>query len=214
MPIPHAKYDPPSGTVEVLDKNGQPDPNWTWDGHHFRHRGNVHKPGHQHMIVGKPGTVMEGWVWDWHHKAWMQPDAPVVQVHPAPVAGPQPAQMVHHPHHQEALVNNCQPHHQQNILDGLKNHWATPLLGFAVMVLSDFMTEPTPPTFPAGMTDDQKDFYMMQYQKNLVTFQGYQRKLDKWGGVILGLGTANAAISANTSNVPIAQAVGGSRRAF
>lgn len=203
MPIPHTKYNPPSGTVEVLDKHGQPDANWTWDGKNFRHRGNVHKPKHGDHIVGRPGTVMEGWTWDWHLKAWMQPDAPIV-VHSGgalTVPPPPPGSVARQYAHQEGEIMNCHPHQQQNILDGLKNHWATPLLGFAIMVVSDFMTEPAPPAFPPGMTDDQKDFYMMQYNKNLVRFQGYQRKLDKWGGVVLGIGTANAAISTNGMNV-------------
>lgn len=205
MPIPHNNYDPAANTVEVLDRHGQPDPRWTWDGHNFRHDGKVHKPSTHAKIIGRPGSEMDGWTWDWHLRAWMQPDAPiVVQPRPAspasmipPATGMAPIATIHH---KEEHMQHCHPHRQENILDGLKNHWATPLLGLAVMIASDFLTEPTPPTFPPGLTDDQKAYYQMQYQANLVKYQGYQRKLDKYGGIILGLGTANAAIAANGTN--------------
>lgn len=203
MPIPHSNYYPPAGTVEVLDKHGHLDTSWTWDGANFRHRGHVHKPHHNTTIIGKPGTTMDGWIYDWHHHTWMQPDQPIVHVPPggAPVAHPPPHVVVVQPPKEESM-GACTHHvHQESLLDGLKNHPWVPLAGLAVLVLSDFMTQPAPPQIPDGLPEVQQKFWIMRYQQNLALYQERKQKLDKWGGIIFGLGTANAAVQANTATV-------------
>lgn len=204
MPIPHSNYYPPANTVQVLDKHGRLDQGWTWDGAQFRHHGHVHKPHHFDTIMGKPGTVMEGWLYDWHHHTWMEPDQPAgiarLPVGGAPAGGP-----AHPPPHvvvvqppKEESMGACTHHvHQNSLIDGLKNHPWVPLAGLAVLVISDFMTQPTPPQIPDGLPEVQQKFWIMRYQQNLALYQERRQKLDKWGGIIFGLGTANAAVQAN-----------------
>lgn len=201
MPIPHVHYNPPANTVEVLDKYGQPDPQWTWDGTHFRHKGHVHKPHHGSMIIGKPGTQMEGWNYNWHTHAWVEPDRPAAPLTPHAPASPAtqqpPVVVVHSPQKEEPM--QCTPHVQNSLIDGLKNHPWVPIVGLGVLLVSDFLTQPQPPTIPDGLPEPMQKLYIMKYQQNLAIYQERRQKLDKWGGIIFSLGTANAALSANNA---------------
>jgi hypothetical protein len=202
MPIPHVHYNPPANTVEVLDKYGQPDPQWSWDGSHFRHKGHVHKPHHGAMIIGKPGTQMEGWTYNWHNHSWVEPDRPAAPLAPHPSAPPAtqqtPVVVVHSPQKEESM--QCTPHaHQNSLIDGLKNHPWVPIAGLAVLLISDFLTQPQPPQIPDGLPEPMQKAYIMTYQQNLAIYQERRQKLDKWGGIIFSLGTSNAALSAGNA---------------
>ncbi|MCU1279475.1 MAG: hypothetical protein JWM53_3021 [bacterium] len=202
MPIPHSNYNPPPNTVDVADKHGRIDPSWSWDGTSFRHKGHVHKPHHNTTITGKSGTAMDGWIYDWHHHTWLEPDHQIAQVPMGgagvvPPAAQQPQIAVVHPHREEYMHNGCAPHaHQNSLLDGLKNHPWVPLLGLAVLVASDFMTQPAPPQIPDTLPEVQQKFWMMTYNQNVALYQDRKQKLDKWGNIIFSLGASNAAVQA------------------
>lgn len=195
----HKNYYPPAGTVEVANDHA-----WRWDGARWIHNGRVDVPRNR-PLRGVAGGPLAGWFYDWHQFAWMEPvHAPALPpAQPHPIVRPQPPApppVVHHEEHHHHLPKHGDDHRchlsdKPNIYDGIKDHWVVPLLGAALMVGADFMTQPIPPEIPDGLPEAVQKQWMMIYGQNLNSYSTRKAALEKYGNLLLALGLGNAATS-------------------
>jgi hypothetical protein len=179
MPTPHFNFYPPAGSVL-----NQTDPSITWDGSQWLRGGGPAPVFSNHNLIGV--GPLQGWWYDWAQRAWMKPDAPVVQAATPVAAGGMmvpagtPFAMAGAPTVFEALIK----------------HPVAPVVGGLLLLASHFTEEPAPPQIPAELPEPVAKQWQMIFNQNQ---QRYQRRMEMYealGMVLLGYAQTSSVFEA------------------